>query len=194
MIKKLRKKFIVINMTLVSIVLVCVFLVICYFTYQQLYLQSTNSMQRFLSQNQNSSPFKPEIGAVHPQQQPVSATPVFSVLLDASGEITSSYTDNVTVSDEVLTEAAQKAFSSGKSEGILLDLNLHYLRQDTPEGVKIAFADISNEISSMKSLIFSLLLVGVGGLAAFFLISLFLSGWGAAPCGKGVGAAAAVYR
>ena len=183
MIRKLRKKFIIINMTLVSLVLVCVFLTISFSTYQQLRKQSVDSMQRVLSQNPDSDPFKPEIGGFRPQQQ-FSFTPVFSVILNSGGSITDSYTQNVSVSDDVLQQAAQKAFSSGRSEGILLEFNLRYLRQDSADGIRIAFADMTGETDSMQSLIIRLLLIGAGGLAAFFLISLFLSGWALRPVEK----------
>lgn len=65
--------------------------------------------------------------------------------------------------------------------GILSGLSLRYMMRQTPDGIKIAFADRSGEIHAIAQLIGTSLLIGLGGLAAFFGISLFLSGWALRP-------------
>lgn len=60
-------------------------------------------------------------------------------------------------------------------------MGLRFLRQDTPSGTRIAFADMSSGRSTMRGLMLTSLLVGIGGLAAFFGISLFLSAWALRP-------------
>lgn len=78
----------------------------------------------------------------------------------------------------------EKALASRDSEGILQDLNLRFLRRDFGGEIKIAFADRTNELDSMQSLFLISLVVGGGGLVAFFFISLFLSGWALRPAEK----------
>jgi signal transduction histidine kinase len=61
---------------------------------------------------------------------------------------------------------------------------LRYLLEKTPMGTKIAFLDYRSEQNDFSKLILSSLLVGTGGLAAFFVISIFLSRWALYPVQK----------
>lgn len=87
----------------------------------------------------------------------------------------------MTVSAETAAQAAQAAFDAGGRDGVLSGLALRFLRQNTREGIKIAFADLSGERRSMAGIVVTSLLVGLGGLAAFFIISLFLAAWALRP-------------
>ncbi|MBE6907346.1 MAG: two-component sensor histidine kinase [Ruminococcaceae bacterium] len=180
MIQKLRRKFILINMALVTLVLLIVFGALYFSSYQRMRGESFDSMRRIIGRNAQMPPPKFEIGD-HRPKDPAQIMPVFCVLLDDSGEIQTITRDNVEVSDEVVADAVKRVKEAGKDIGALSGLGLRYLRADTPEGTKIAFADLSNERSAMASLLLTSLLVGFAGLAAFFLISLFLAGWALRP-------------
>lgn len=183
MIPKLRRKFIIINMALVCLVLLIVFAAICFFSYQGLRRESYDAMRRAIAREPGMAPPVTEIGGNRPQR-PVSMLPIFSVVLDKNREILSINSENVTVSDAVAAEAAERALASDRMNGILFDLKLRYLLVQTPEGMRIAFADMERELDSMASLMITLLLVGSGGLIAFFFISLFLSRWALRPTEK----------
>lgn len=187
MIQTLRKKFIIINMSLVFLVLVIVFSVICVSTYQRLQEESHAAMERALDEEE-SDKLEPQLEITGISEKPVresgSTVPAFSVDVDTKGTIISSVKGNVSISETILAEAVAEVLDLGKSEGILHDLDLRFLLQDTSDGAKIAFADRSGEISSMQSLLLISLLVGVGGLIAFFFISLFLSNWVLRPLEK----------
>ncbi len=58
------------------------------------------------------------------------------------------------------------------------------MTEQTPDGVKYAFADMSSERSSMTAFFLTSLLVGTVGLGAFFLASLFLASWALRPVQK----------
>lgn len=184
MIKKLRRKFILINMTLVSLVLLIVFATISMSNYQRLQSESRDALHRAIEQRKDKPPPKPEIGRLPPERKPLPITPVFSVVLDENNNIVYTTQQNVSISDDVLTTAVEKALASEYHEGILHDLNLRFLRRDIRDGTKIAFADRSNEIHSMQNLFLISLVVFAGGLIAFFFISLFLSGWALRPVEK----------
>ncbi|MEL7568587.1 MAG: HAMP domain-containing sensor histidine kinase [Dehalobacterium sp.] len=184
MIKKLRRKFILINMVLVSIVLFIVFALIFMTNYQRLQSESRDALHHALEQRIDKPLPKPEIGRLPPGEKPFPMTPVFSVILDHNKDIIYTTKDNVTISDVVLALAVEKALASENPEGILPDLDLRFLRREIREGTKIAFADRSNEINSMQSLLLIFLLVGAGGLLAFFFISLYLSAWALHPVEK----------
>lgn len=182
MIRKLQKKFIFINMTLISLVMAIVFAAICFFNYQWTARESYKAMERIID-SEGMPPPVLEIGDRRPQHAgPM--LPIFSVTLGENGEIVSASRENVTVSDNVVAAVTKRALDSGKQSGVMFDLQLRFLLKQTPDGTKIAFADMGREMDSMTNLLLTLLLVGLGGLIAFFFISLFLSGWALRPAEK----------
>ncbi|GAB6179690.1 HAMP domain-containing sensor histidine kinase [Desulfotomaculum defluvii] len=184
MIKKLRRKFILINMTLVSLVLLIVFAAIFFSSYQRLQSESHEALYHALEQRNDLPPPKPEIGRLSHGRKPFPFTPVFSVVLDKNNNIVHTTEQNMSISDVDLAKAVEEAMTSEYPEGILHDLDLRFLRRDILDGTKIAFADRSNEINSMQSLFLISLIVGTGGLIAFFIISLYLSSWALRPVEK----------
>lgn len=184
MIQRLRKKFILINMLLVTLVLLIVFSVLCFSSYRRLQNDSNDAMMRALSREEGMSPPKFEIGQPKPDKPFSSMTPVFTVLVDNEGNVLSISNDTVDVSDELVDEAVEQVLSSGSQEGVLSALSLRYRMAESPNGTKIAFADLSNEKATMTNLLVTSLLVGAGGLLAFFAISVFLSNWALRPVEK----------
>ena len=112
--------------------------------------------------------------------------PVFCVSLTEDGQVDAVYSqESVSVSDAVLEEAVSQALASGAREGVLNRLGLRYLVETSPEGeTRIAFADRSWERQNLQGLLLTSLLVGVGALLGFFLISLFLSRLATRPVAK----------
>ncbi len=184
MIKKLRSKFILINMALISLVLLLLFATIFMSNYQRLQSESHDALQRAMEHRIDMPPPKPEMGRLPSGQKPLPFTPVFTVVLDNNNNILYTAQQNVSISDDDLKKAVEQALASEYPEGILKELNLRFLRRDIGEGIKIAFADRSNEIQSMQSLFLISLVVSAGSLVAFFFISLFLSGWALRPAEK----------
>ncbi|WP_283609289.1 sensor histidine kinase [Faecalispora anaeroviscerum] len=180
MIQKLRRKFVLINMSLVFSVLLIVFSVLLYTSYQRLENTSRNDMQMALTRTSEKTPPKFEIGGSKPQNLP-SSTPIICAVLNSDGEILKTVGQNAEISQQVLEQAVQQALESNAQEGTISSLDLRFLRKDMPDGTKIAFADRSHERDSIRSLLLSALLVGLGGLIAFFLISLYLARWTLRP-------------
>lgn len=186
MIKKLRRKFVLTNMLLVSLVLLAVFLVLLGFNYQRLAGQSEASMRMALLWSGEGPPrfeFGPAVKAEpalpfdqFPQDvvRRGSMVPVFVVSLNKDGSVASiTGGGNVSVSREVAEQAVAAVTSDS---GSISSLDLRYLRETGRDGsVRIAFADKSWELSSLLPLLWSSLLVGSLALVVFFLISLFLS-------------------
>lgn len=84
------------------------------------------------------------------------------------------------LSDEVLESVTPKVLTAPNGFAYDESTALHYVKRDIRGTVYIAFADDTN-VSSWKSLALTLLLVGVGTLLVFFIISLFLSKWALKP-------------
>jgi len=184
MITRLRRKFILINMTLVSLVLLIVFAALFMSNYQRLQAESRAALHRAIEQRMDLPPPKPEIGRIPPGRKPSPFTPVFSVVLDKNNDIIYTTQENVSIADDVLAAAVEQALDAQSPEGILPDLDLRFLRINMTDETKIAFADRRNEIHAMQSLFLLSLVAGAGGLIAFFFISLFLSGWALRPVEK----------
>ncbi len=182
MIRKLRRKFVLINMLLVSAVLVTVFAVLCLSTFRQIRADSDEALRRALSMDADGGKLPPrqDTGGKRPEGH-APLLPVFCVLLDADGAVVSVYGEAMSITADEAAQAAELALADGQTEGTLSGMGLRFLRQDTPSGTRIAFADMSSGRSTMRGLLLSSLLVGAGGLAAFFGISLFLSTWALRP-------------
>src|SRR5665647_950823 len=95
MIHKLRKKFILINMSLVFLVLIIVFSSVCFFSYQWNKAETYMVMERVLSSEFGMPPPSLEIREKNPGRL-VFMTPVFSVLITDNGTITTIRKENVT--------------------------------------------------------------------------------------------------
>ena len=186
MIKTLRRKFILINLVLVGLVLAVVFGVLVGSNAQNLRNQSFASMKMSLEWEEGSAPPPFEIGARPPEAREdvrdgggrrFAFLPVFTVTLDASGKVASIHNgDNVTVSDEVLEEAVAQALAADAHTGVLRALGLRFLVEPGPDGTtRIAFADRSWETENQTSLVLTSLLVWALAMVGFFFISLLLS-------------------
>jgi len=172
--KKLRRRFIIINMCLVSIVLVGIFLANTISTARQVALNSYS----YLNDD------KRHITALHrdvyePKKEiPPKAFPQDIIWLRVDN-------DNVLVlnqeaapayTDEHINEIVATALNTGKAKGILREHNLRFDIFKTPnDEIVIGFIDVSYEQKFVYVQITNYLLTGLGSLIVFFVISFFLS-------------------
>ncbi|NCB63873.1 MAG: two-component sensor histidine kinase [Clostridia bacterium] len=182
MIRNLRRKFILTNMLLVSLVLVIVFAVLVGSNYQKLSFQTEASLRSALMWRDDNPPPRLEIGVPEPDRERRGDgphnffIPVFTVTLDETGAV-ADYNggNNVEISDETvdqLVAAVQDQDDSGTVPG----MSLRYLRETDSNGVRrIAFADLSWQWDTLRTLVLTSLLVGAAALVCFFLVSLLLS-------------------
>ena len=205
MLKKLRRKFILINMMLVSLVLLIVFGALLGSTSQRLRGQSVSAMRLALKWAEGMAPPQIEIdlpegeepgaGRGNPDARQLAMVPVFGVVLDENGNI-DSYAPggNVQVSQEALEQAVEEVQKQGVPEGtITKPSHLRYLVEWDRDGkLRIAFADMRWERENLMDLVVTSLLVGAGGPGVLFYCESLLVLAGPAPGGTGMGAAAAV--
>ena len=203
MIQKLRRKFIATNMLLVSLVLLIVFAVLVGTNCRQLAAQSEGAMRMALKWSELDAPPRLEIGPRDPGQEEPAAPffpdrrddggrreftmiPVFSVELNGDGSIrTVNQGNNISVEESVLDSAVAEVLSRGQATGTLSSLDLRYLMETDAAGTtRIAFADRSWESGSIRQLLLTCLIVGLLGMAGFFLISLFLANLSLGPVEK----------
>ena len=111
--------------------------------------------------------------------------PYFVLQFGRHGELLTAGTDTVTPDDEqTLQKIVDAALQSPDSVGVLKDEQLRFLRTDTPEGLRILYADISSELATMRNLRRNCVLIGVLGFAGFLFISFLLARWAVKPVEK----------
>lgn len=182
MLKKLRGKFILINMTLVVTILVIVLGNFYHTSIRRLERQTEMALQQI--QDFSRAGRKPD--RVEPGRKisdfppPFVATAV--ITLDKAGkDITDIAADNLSISEDTAKTLVTRVMESGKPRGVLTDYALRYSLFHTSEGMAIAFADQSFELNSIRSLRLNCLLLFLVAAALFLLLSLFLARWALKP-------------
>ncbi len=184
MIQSLKKKFILISMSLVLVVLLAVFTALCVSTATSQRQTAERGLESLLHRDtDNTTQF--EIGK---PSSPSGSLPHnndylagFVVTVDEDGTVTIDSVSSVIISDDTAQALATMVMNSSQDSGLIRSYSLRYLR-DTTDGVtRIAFLDASSNISAMTELIITSLLVGALALLAFFFIILFLANWALKP-------------
>lgn len=177
MLKKLRRKFIAINMILVSLVLIIVFASLVFSTAKQLEQDAFTALEIALRWERPDDP-RPFTFGLPPQNSEGRSRliPVFCVTVSPEGDLdTLTLGNGANVSDEVLKQAVEEALASGEERGILEEMGLRFRVRTISDGSRIAFSDMSWERSSLTRLILTSLLTGLAAMVCFFLISVLLS-------------------
>lgn len=174
MLKKLRLKFVCINMLIVTMMLGVIFGLVLHFTGESLEEESLRMMRSVAG-----VPF--QLGRPEEASQQV-RLPYFTVQITPVGEYVTNGSGYFDLSNrEFLEQVTQQVLSSEESTGILSGYGLRYLRQSTPSGVNLVFADMSSEKAAMSALVNTCVLIGAVSFLAFLGISILLSGWAVRP-------------
>lgn len=174
MIKKLRFKFVMINMTIVTIMLCVIFGLIFHFTRANLEAESISMMKSIANQ-----PFQLEI----PNELGNDVRlPYFAIQLSRRGELVATGGGYYDLSDQdFLYDLIDETFTSPKNLGVIEEYNLRYYRVDTPLYRCLVFADITSERATLDNLIKSSIFIGVISFLIFLSISVLLSKWAVKP-------------
>lgn len=177
MLKRLRLKFVLINMSIVTLMLCVILALVYYFTSANLENESID-MLRAVALNP-------------PRPAPSEAAedvrlPFFTLQISPGGEVLDVYGGYYDLSDADLLEylAAQAASSPG-SLGVIDAYNLRYYRADVPGNNLLVFADITSERATLDGLLRTCIIIGVAGFAVFLWISIALSRWAVRPVERG---------
>ena len=174
MIRKLRLKFICVNMLIVTLMLTAIFGMVYHLTRQGLETQSEAMLQSVAS-----DAFHPNRPGSPPQEVHL---PFFVLELDGNGGLTASGGGYYDLTDqEFLKTLADVATDADAPAGVLREYGLRYCRSVTPRGERIAFADMSSERATLKNLTETCAAIGVLCFAAFLLISWLLARWAVKP-------------
>ena len=174
MIKKLRFKFVLVNMGIVTVMLCIILGLVYHFTRANLESESIRMMESIAVQ-----PFRLDTPGERGEEVRL---PFFTIELDPMGELLSTGGGYYDLTDQRLLETlVETAASSSRRLGVIEPYNLRYYRLDTPGSRCLVFADISSERATLDGLMKSCLLIGGVGFLAFLWVSILLSKWAVRP-------------
>lgn len=174
MINKLRRKFILVNMLIVTIMLIIIFGLILFFTKSKMELESIQ-MLRSLSM----MPMQPDA----PEKIPDTITPsIFMIHRTPEGKYMTSGSELIGFYDEqLISDLFHEAMDSDKQTGVIKEYKLRFFVQNTPMLQAVAFADVSSENAVLEQLVRTCALIAVLSLGVFFIISILLARWMVRP-------------
>ena len=170
MIRRLKIKFVCINMLIVTVMLSIIFGLVLHFTSRNMEEQS----KRFL-QSVHETP------ALRGPAMKDGRVPYFVVNITPQGILTVSTDAFLGGSDEQMLEIAQSIYESGEQQGHLKEQNLRFNRRLMPFGEEIVFVDTSMEEAMMEGLLKTCISISIVSYLLFFFISVLLANWAVRP-------------
>ena len=183
MIQKLRRKLIFILMSVVTLILLAVFVSMLLSTSSNTQRMSETMLQQALKMQSPLQGLRPPqveygrnpVGAVSPGTR----MPIMVAEIGADGTISFLINQLYFIEEDEAKSAVRAAMNAEEDSGILQNNELRFQKSD--DGVRIALADISMERAMLRSLIINSLMIGGAALAVFFFVSIFLSRWAVRP-------------
>ena len=174
MLKKLRIRFICINMAIVTVMLAVIFVLVLHFTANALERESIRMMQA-VGQGPAQLPRPGEM-------QEGIRSPCFFLQMLPQGELKVGGNSEFDLSDsEFLREIYTASYEIPAQTGVLPEYNLRFYKTGGPGPRLLVFSDLTGERTTMQNLLRTCVVIGVVGLAGFFVISLFLARWAIRP-------------
>lgn len=176
MIQKLRRKFVMVIMSVVTVLIAAAFIGIL--------ISTNNSLER-------QSQFELKMALANPNTGQPSNTPTdrrkpfTTVLIDEHGSILSMSNNIFGFADDSVATITKLALASGEERGVLREYNLRFLIEKLELGkTRLAFIDNTMENTIIEKLLLNSGLVVAFTLLLFFGISIFLARWVVLPIEK----------
>ena len=172
MIKRLRIKFICINMTIVTVMLCVIFGLVLHFT--------SSGMEKDSFEMMHAVAMNPHQLGIPGKHGPGTQLPHFILQSNPGGEWAVSGSGNFDLTDTAMLSELIR-LSSMQKVGVLKEYGLRFVRVATPTAQRIVFADMSRETSIMNDLLQNCLLIGAVSFIVFLIISILLAHWAVKP-------------
>lgn len=170
MIKRLRTKFVCINMALVTVMLLVIFGLVYHFTATGLEENSIAALKSATEVLQR------------PGRPGMATQPVFTLEQTPWGELIATGGEYFDLTDAALLQDIYNETRRQPGQtGVLEGYSLRYYRMEGPVGVRYAFADVSSERMALQNLVRSCAVIGAVSFLAFLGISILLSRWAVRP-------------
>lgn len=172
MIKRLRIKFVCINMTIVTAMLCVIFGLVLHFT--------GTGMEKDSFEMMHTVAMTPHQLGIPGKHGPSTQLPYFTLQSSPGGEWTVSGSGNYDLTDTAMLSELIRLSSAQKS-GVLEEYGLRFVRVETPAAQRIVFADMSRETGIMNDLLQNCLIIGAVSFIVFLIISILLAHWAVKP-------------
>ncbi len=172
MIRKLKWKFVLINMLSVSAVLLAVFLSVFFVNRESIRQNSMTVLQRVITLDE---PPTVSSGGAHVQ------IPYFTVRIFGGTAYLAGGSYYEFESQAQLQDILNECLAQQRESGVLEQYGLRYLRSSSALSEKIAFVDTSFETATLRGLLLTMALLALPALAILFVISLLLAGRAVRP-------------
>lgn len=212
MIKKLRRKFIFILMTITTITMTTIMAFVIYSTWHQLESDCKSSLRLSLEEimtptnrqvpskslpenNKGKDEPSPEKVPEDTREIPQRAKKlehrsknVFCLKYDEDGQRVESSLDEdqdyFSYSEDELEEIASECLDASNDYGHVTGYNLAYMKKKGIHNTYLAFYDLTGNKQTMKSLCLSFAIAFIPGVLLFYGLSLFLGNWCISPIEK----------
>jgi len=189
MFNRLRRRVIVLVMTIAGIILTGLFGALCVTNYIQITQAGYNSLERLVRSDRPGELLDGEVTERPKDDRIVMQSGMLKITAwyDADG-LLKIEKDNVflfNISEEELYKITNTALQSGKTKGFIKGYDLRYYKATNPDGkITVAYAKAGYEREYMLKLILISVLAVVSGIVVVFLISLPVSKAFVAPTEK----------
>ncbi len=172
MLRKLKRKFVLINMAIVTAMLLLLFSLVYQFTADSLEKEA-ESFARAAAQSAQQYGLN---------GRPEGQLPYFTLKIGVFGDVLASGSSQFDLTDEAfLNELLQEVYRQNRTQGCLEGRQLRYYRISDVTGQVIAFVDISSHSRTLTLLLRVCVLLGILSLGVFLVLSIFLAGWAVKP-------------
>ena len=174
MLKKLRLKFVLITMSIVVVMLMSIFLTVYHFTKADLTRQSRDMLQQ-LTVSVERSAFLGRPGRDV-------GLPYFVLRIHSNGDMFYVGNSSYDLSDDAFLQGLiQKVHSTGRVSGELPEYHLIYNTVNAMGSRSVIFLDVSSYENTLKTLLQSCALIGMGAILVFLFVSFLLAKWAVKP-------------
>lgn len=173
MLKRLKIKFVCINMTIITCMLVLILCMVIQFTKQNTEQASVQMMEQLASN---------PLYLIRPTDNLRVRLPYFSLRLTPGGDFLELLTSSYDLSDGAFLNALiDISHEMSEKTGLLPEYNLRYMRISTPTDQFMIFVDATNEITTITHLTRTCIVIGFFSFFVFLGISIFLADWAVRP-------------
>lgn len=174
MLKKLRLKFVLITMSIVVVMLMSIFLTVYHFTKADLTRQSRDMLQQ-LTVSVERSAFLGRPGRDV-------GLPYFVLRIHSNGDMFYVGNSSYDLSDDAFLQGLiQKVHSTGRGSGELPEYHLIYNTVNAMGSRSVIFLDVSSYENTLKTLLQSCALIGMGAILVLLFVSFLLAKWAVKP-------------
>lgn len=177
MLKKLRIKFVIVIMSVVTVLFLIIFGLLTQMTKKNIERDNIQMMRTLALSPQPPVSFGKSDNA-HDNIR----LPFFTVTISDDGILTAYGIEDFAFDDEKIQNLMNRVGESKNPVGIISEHDLRFMKADN--GSTVVFADISSENAMIGGLIKSSVLIGLIGYTIIFIISILLARWVTKPVEK----------